>query len=150
MRNPAGRILVIMIGVLGPIIPIYIAFTTASSTLFYAMHFMAGVLGSAALGAAAATTQDLVLPRMRGTATAVFFLATTLIGLGFGPYLVGQIADLTGSTIDGKLVGDLRAGLLSLIAVAPIAMALLLYAYRSVPAAEASLLDRARAAGEVI
>jgi MFS family permease len=150
MKNPAGRILVIMIGVLGPIIPIYIAFTTASSTLFYAMHFMAGVLGSAALGAAAATTQDLVLPRMRGTATAVFFLATTLIGLGFGPYLVGQIADLTGSTIDGKLVGDLRTGLLSLIAVAPIAMALLFYAYRSVPAAEASLLDRARAAGEVI
>jgi MFS family permease len=148
--NPAGRILVIMIGVLGPVLPIWIAFTTDSSVMFYTMHFMAGVLGSAALGAAAATTQDLVLPRMRGTATAVFFLATTLIGLGFGPYLVGQIADLTGTVVGGKPVGDLRTGLLSLIAVAPIAMALLLYAYRSVPAAEASLLDRARAAGEPI
>jgi MFS family permease len=148
--NPAGRILVIMIGVLGPVVPIWIAFTTDSSVLFYAMHFMAGVLGSAALGAAAATTQDLVLPRMRGTATAVFFLATTLIGLGFGPYLVGQIADLTGSVVGGKPVGDLRTGLLSLIAVAPIALALLVYAYRSVPAAEATLLDRARAAGESI
>jgi MFS family permease len=142
--------LVIMIGVLGPVLPIWIAFTTDSSVMFYTMHFMAGVLGSAALGAAAATTQDLVLPRMRGTATAVFFLATTLIGLGFGPYLVGQIADLTGTVVGGKPVGDLRTGLLSLIAVAPIAMALLLYAYRSVPAAEATLLDRARAAGEVI
>lgn len=149
-RNPAGRILVIMIGVLGPIVPIYVAFSTSSSVVFYAMHFLAGVLGSSALGAAAATTQDLVLPRMRGTATAVFFLATTLIGLGFGPYVVGQIADLTGTIVDGKFVGDLRTGILSLIGVAPIAMALLLYAYKSVPAAEASLLDRARAAGEPV
>lgn len=149
-RNPGGRILVIMVGVLGPIIPIYVAFTTTSGVVFYAMHFMAGVLGSSALGAAAATTQDLVLPRMRGTATAVFFLATTLIGLGFGPYVVGQIADLTGTMVNGKMVGDLRTGILSLIGVAPIAMALLFYAYRSVPAAEATLLDRARAAGEVI
>lgn len=149
-RNPGGRILVIMVGVLGPIIPIYVAFTTTSGVVFYAMHFMAGVLGSSALGAAAATTQDLVLPRMRGTATAVFFLATTLVGLGFGPYVVGQIADLTGTMVNGKMVGDLRTGILSLIGVAPIAMALLIYAYRSVPAAEATLLDRARAAGEAI
>ncbi len=147
-RNPAGRILVVMVGVVGPILPIWFAFTTTNATLFYAMHFMAGVLGSAALGAAAATTQDLVLPRMRGTATAVFFLATTLIGLGFGPYLVGQMADLAGTMVDGKLQGDLRVGLLSLIGVAPIALALLIYAYRSVPKAEATITQRAAAAGE--
>ena len=149
-KNPAGRILVIMIGVVGPVIPIWIAFTTSSAPVFYTMHFLAGVLGSAALGAAAATTQDLVLPRMRGTATAVFFLATTLIGLGFGPYLVGQIADLTGTMVDGKYVGDLRTGLLALIGVAPIAVVLLLYSYRSIPAAEATLIERARAAGEPV
>jgi MFS family permease len=149
-RNPAGRILVIMIGVLGPILPIWIAFTTASGTIFYAMHFFAGVLGSAALGATAATTQDLVLPRMRGTATAVFFLANTLIGLAFGPYLVGQIADLTGTMVDGKMVGNLRVGLLSLLGIVPVSMALLIYAYRAVPVAEASLSNRARAAGEAI
>lgn len=149
-RNPAGRLIVIMIGVLGPVIPIWVAFTTSSAAIFYGLNFVAGLLGSAALGAAAATTQDLVLPRMRGTATAVFFLATTLIGLGFGPYVVGQIADLTGTMIDGKMVGNLRAGILSLIGVVPVAMALLIYAYRSVPQAEATLIDRARAAGEAI
>jgi MFS family permease len=148
--NPGGRILVIIIGALGPVLPIGIAFTTASSAMFYSMFFLAGVLGSAALGAAAATTQDLVLPRMRGTATAVFFLATTLIGLGFGPYVVGFVADLTGSMVNGKTQGNLRAGLLSLIGVVPIALALLAYAYRKVPAAEESLLDRARAAGEPV
>ncbi|NJS14316.1 MAG: MFS transporter [Sphingopyxis sp.] len=148
--NPAGRIIVIMVGVLGPVVPIWIAFTTASSTVFYSMFFAAGVLGSAALGAAAATTQDLVLPRMRGTATAVFFLATTLIGLGFGPYVVGLVADLTGTVVEGKVQGNLRTGILALLGVVPPAMLLLLYAYRTVPAAEATLIERARAAGEPI
>jgi len=41
-------------------------------------------------------------------------------------------------------------GLLSLIGVAPIGVVLLFYAYRSVPTAEATLLERARAAGEPV
>ena len=141
-RNPAGRILTIIFGVVAPIIPIWIGYTTESSFIFYAMNFLAGMFGAAALGAAAATTQDLVLPRMRGTATAAFFLGTTLVGLSFGPYMVGQISDLAGTVIDGKPVGDLRTGILSLIGVAPIALALLIYAYRTVPQAEATIAER--------
>jgi MFS family permease len=101
------------------------------------------MFGATALGAAAATTQDLVLPRMRGTATAAFFLGTTLIGLSFGPYMVGQISDLFGTIVDGRLIGDLRTGLLALIGVVPVGVALLVYAYRSVPAAEATIAQRA-------
>ena len=82
-------------------------------------------------------TQDLVLPRMRGTATASFFLATTLVGLGLGPFMVGAISDLSGS---------LRIGMLSLIGVAPISLALLIYAYRVLPKAEATIAERAEAA----
>lgn len=149
-RNPAGRILVIMFGVVAPVIPIWIGFTTENGTMFYLMQFLAGMFGAAALGAAAATTQDLVLPRMRGTATAAFFLGTTLVGLSFGPYMVGQISDLAGTMIDGRLVGDLRTGILSLIGVAPVALALLIAAYRMLPSAERTIADRARAAGEQI
>ncbi|GGE01918.1 MFS transporter [Tsuneonella deserti] len=145
-RDPAGRILVIIFGVVAPIIPIWIGYTTENSTLFYAMNFLAGMFGATALGAAAATTQDLVLPPMRGTATAAFFLGTTLVGLSFGPYMVGLISDLSGTVTNGKLVGDLRTGILSLIAVAPVALALLIYAYRALPDAEASVAQRA--AGE--
>ncbi len=141
-RNPAGRVLVIVFGVIAPIVPLWIGFTTESGTLFYGMTFLAQMFGAAALGAAAATTQDLVLPRMRGTATAAFFLGTTLVGLAFGPYLVGLISDLAGTVVDGKLVGDLRTGILSLVGVAPIALALLFYAYRTVPLAEATLIER--------
>jgi MFS family permease len=136
-RNPSGRILVIMFGILAPVIPIWVGFTTANPTLFYAMNFLAGLFAATALGAAAATTQDLVLPRMRGTATASFFLATTLVGLAIGPYMVGQISELTGSR---------QMGMLSLIGVAPISLALLIYAYRVLPAAEATIEARARAA----
>ena len=146
-RNPAGRILVIMFGVVAPIAPIWIGYTTENPTIFYAMNFLALMFGATALGAAAATTQDLVLPRMRGTATAAFFLATTLVGLSFGPYMVGQISDFAGTMVDGRLVGDLRTGILSLVAVAPIGVALLVHAYRAVPAAEASLNERSGEAG---
>lgn len=142
-RNPAGRILVIMFGVIAPIIPLWVGYSTENTTLFYTMNFLAAMFGAAALGAAAATTQDLVLPRMRGTATAAFFLGTTLVGLAFGPYLVGLISDLNGTLVGGKLVGDLRTGILSLVGVAPIALALLIYAYRTVPQAEATLVERA-------
>lgn len=133
-RHPAGRLLVAMFGIVAPVIPIWIAFNTDSGTVFYAMNFVAGMFGATALGASAATTQDLVLPRMRGTATAAFFLGTTLVGLSFGPYMVGLISDVSGS---------LRIGALSLIAVAPVSLALLYFAWRAVPEAEATINQRA-------
>jgi fucose permease len=74
---------------------------------------------------------------MRGTATASFFLATTLVGLALGPYMVGQISELSGS---------MRVGVLSLIGVAPVSLALLIWAYRALPEAEATIAQRARAA----
>jgi hypothetical protein len=126
-----------MIGVL----PFVMAFTTSTPALFYLGHFLSAIFTSAALGGTAATSQDLVLPRMRGIATATFFVATTLIGLSLGPYMAGQVSSVT---------GDLSVGILSVLAAAPISMALLIVAYRTLPKAEASVVDRARAAGEVI
>ncbi|MBA3898165.1 MAG: MFS transporter, partial [Sphingomonadaceae bacterium] len=107
----------------------------------YVLCFFLQMCASSALGATAATIQDLVLPRMRGTATATFFIATTLIGLALGPYTAGFVSTATGS---------LRIGILSLLAVAPVSAALLIMAWRTVPAAEASVVERARAAGEAI
>lgn len=145
--HPSGRILMIIFGVVAPIVPIWVGYTTDDPLLFYLMNALAGLFGAAALGAAAATTQDLVLPRMRGTATAAFFLGTTLVGLSFGPYMVGQISDLAGTVVNGQPVGNLRIGILSLIGVAPVALGLLLYAYRALPDAEATIAERAADAG---
>jgi MFS family permease len=140
-RHPAGRVMVILFGGLLPVVPIILAFRASSATMFYIMLPITQFFASSALGAAAAATQDLVLPRMRGTATAAFFIGTTLIGLSLGPYLAGRISVATGS---------LSIGVLSLLATVPIALAAGIAAYRLVPAAEASREARARAMGEVI
>ncbi|MBB3862395.1 MFS family permease [Novosphingobium hassiacum] len=39
----------------------------------------------------AAATRQSVLPRLRGTATATFFIATTLVGLALGPFMAGYV-----------------------------------------------------------
>lgn len=137
----SGRLWVVMFGVAAPVLPLTIAFTTDNITLFYILNFVMSVFGSSALGAAAATTQDLVLPRMRGVATATFFLATTLVGLSLGPYMVGKVSDMSGS---------LTTGVLSLLAIAPIGIVLLIAAIRLLPKAEQTLLERAKAAGEAL
>ena len=138
-RNPGGRLFVVAFGVLAPVIPLIVAFTTDDVVLFYFLNFILSLFGSSALGAAAATTQDLVLPRMRGTATATFFLSTTLVGLALGPYMAGQVSTMTGS---------LSIGVLSMLVAAPIGTVLLFLAYRTVPEAERTVVERARAAGE--
>jgi MFS family permease len=120
---------------------LYLMFTTQNPTLFYVAAFLQSLFGSSALGGAAATTQDLVLPRMRGTATATFFLGTTLVGLALGPYMAGQVSSTTGS---------LSTGGLSLLVALPVGLIVLAIAYRTVPTAERTVLERARAAGEPV
>lgn len=141
-RHSAGRIMVTLFGLIAPIIPMIIAFRTESFTTFVAMLFVAQTMSSSALGGAAATSQSLVLPRMRGTATATFFLATTLVGLALGPFMAGYVSATNGD--------DLSLGVLSTLVSAPIGLILLFVAIRSVPGALASLEQRARAAGETL
>ncbi len=140
-KRANGRIIVIATGLILHVPFFMLTYVTESLPLYYALHFITGVLLSAALGPAAATTQDLVLPRMRGTATATFFLGNAMVGLGLGPSLAGIVSTMSGS---------LSTGMLSLLSVVPISLVLLLFAFRGVPAAEASITDRARAAGEPI
>lgn len=140
-RNPAGRLIVVAFGLTAAAPFLFLMFTTDDPTIFYIAAFFQSLFGSSALGGAAATTQDLVLPRMRGTATATFFLATTLVGLALGPYMAGQVSTMTGS---------LTTGGLSLLVAVPIGLVLLAIAYRTVPNAEQSVIQRSVAAGETI
>ncbi len=141
-RIPAGRVYVTLFGLLGPIVPLVAAYRTNSFATFAACSFAAQALSSSALGGAAATSQSLVLPRMRGTATATFFLATTLVGLALGPFMAGYVSAVNDS--------DLATGVLSTLVSVPIGLALLISAIRCVPKAQSGLESRARAAGEVI
>lgn len=140
-NNPAGRIIVAFIALFATAPLIWLQFSTDSLTLFYVVAFLNSITGSMWVGIAAATSQDLVLPRMRGAATATYFLGTTIIGLGLGPFTVGMLSEY---------FGDLGKANIAILAVLPISATLLYLVYRQLPGAEASRIDRARAAGEAI
>ena len=141
-RGADGRVLVVLFGLVTPAPMIYAAFSTQSVATFYVTSFFANMLSASALGAAAAASQSLVLPRMRGVATATFFLSTTLIGLGIGPFMAGYVSSVNQD--------NLASGVVSTLVFVPIGIALLIAAIRLVPRASASVIDRAKAAGEVI
>lgn len=140
-RHPSGRIIVGSLATLVPAPFIWLQYTTTDLATFFLCYAPTTIFGSMYVGVAAATTQDLVMPRMRGAATATFFIGTTLFGLGLGPWFTGFVS---------KLSGSLGTGVLSLLLMAPVTITCLLLVYRWLPAAEASRITRARTAGEII
>lgn len=141
VRRANGRVFVIMFGLIAPVPVVYFAFTADSLPVFYMLSFVSNMLTASALGAAAASSQALVLPRMRGIATATFFLATTLIGLGLGPFMAGYVSAINGD--------DLSKGVLSTLVVTPFGLVLLIGALALVPRAMTEMRQRAKEAGEV-
>jgi MFS family permease len=139
LSDPRGRIWVNMLAVVLPAPAVWYMFTTHSLAGFYMASPVAQLFGSAWVGAAVATLQDLVLPRMRATAGATYVLGTTMVGLALGPYCAGKMSVLTGS---------LGTGVLSLYVVPPFTLLTLWLCSRRLGALEASRIDRARAAGE--
>ncbi len=138
-RHPAGRMIVMLIAALCSAALLLLALRAESiNSFFWIVAFQIG-LHIMWLGPCAASIQDLVLPRMRGTATAVFFLGTTVLGLGVGPYIVGLVSDVS---------GDLQFAMTTTLLATPLILICVLIAARSVPALEASLVERARASGE--
>ncbi len=140
-NNAAGRIIVAFVALFATAPLIWLQFSTTNLTLFFLMAFLNSITGSMWVGIAAATSQDLVLPRMRGAATATYFLGTTMIGLGLGPFSVGLLSEV---------LGDLGKANIAILALLPFSATLLYLVYRNLPAAEASRIERARAAGEPI
>jgi MFS family permease len=138
-RRAAGRIHTTMIAASLPL-PFGLAMlsvgdTTAAVVLYALWSLCAGCWG----GAAVATIQDLVLPRMRGTASAIYLLLATLVGLAIGPYAIGRVSQATGDLAVAMRLGFVWDGA---------ALACLAAAARTVGADEAGTLARAVAAGE--
>jgi MFS family permease len=140
-RHPGGRLFVNMGALLLSMPLVAFMFSTESPSLFFLINPIAVLLISAWSGAAVATLQDVVLPRMRATAGATFVLGITMIGLALGPYTAGKVATIT---------GDLRIGIFALYVVAPFTLFALWRASRALETVEATIVERARAAGENI
>jgi MFS family permease len=141
LRKPAGRL---QVGAACPLLTIPLAvwmLGTDSQVLAFALVFPLTVCSSLWIGPGASTIQDLVLPRMRGSASAAYLLVVTFIGLALGPYTVGRLS---------VGLGDLRSALLCALLAGAAGGALLLVAARHIARDETSRLERARAAGELV
>ena len=136
-RDERGRIFVNMLATVLPLPLIAFMVTTDSLLGFYIASPIAHFFGSLWVGAAVATLQDLVLPRMRATAGATYILGTTMVGLALGPYYSGQVAAKTGS---------LGAGIFALFAMPPLTLLGLWIASRRIAELERTREARAEAA----
>jgi len=136
-RHAAGRLYVNMAAIILPIPAIFWMFTTDSLATFYLLAPYVSLCSAMWVGAAVATLQDVVLPRMRGTAGATYILRTSLVGLALGPYFSGKVAALTGS---------LATGVFSLFIITPFTLLALWIASRRIGEIEATREERAAAA----
>ncbi len=138
-RNPLGRLYLATIMAVAPAPLLYAMLSTENTTLALVLNFPLGMVSSMWIGCGASTVQDLVLPRMRASASAAYLMVITFIGLALGPYLLGHVSDL---------LGDLRRSLLFGLMGNAVALLCLIQAARHLRRDEATLRARAGAAGE--
>ena len=148
-RTPRARPYVGIITALIASPAIVMLVTTRDLTTAYICNFLFQLLSSTWIGSAVALSNELVLPRMRATASAYYLLAVTFIGLALGPYSMGQVSDRL--TRAGTAAPDAlaRAMLISLVAYA-IGIVFLFLTSRYVEGEEKSRLERAAALGEAV
>ncbi|HET7709866.1 MAG TPA: MFS transporter [Sphingomicrobium sp.] len=133
-HDPRGRLFVNMLSAGLPIPIIAFLLTTDSLGAFYLVTPLAHLIASAWVGAAVATLQDMVLPRMRATAGATYILGTTMVGLALGPYFAGKMSVLT---------GDLKLGIAALYVMPLFTLTALWLASRRIADLEATREARA-------
>jgi MFS family permease len=118
-KRADGRLLVGAASALLPI-PLALGMLAAPSlALAAALALPITVLTALWVAPATTTAQELVPPRLRGTASAVLLLHTTFLGLALGPYTVGRLSVTTGSlkaALALALPVNLAAGLLLVLA----------------------------------
>jgi MFS family permease len=134
-----GRLYVGMIASCMPVPLAFAMLSTSNPALAYLFNFVLVFFASMWLGAGQAAVQELVLPRMRATASAAYLLVLTLIGLGLGPYTVGRLSVATGS---------LSTAMQCCLVANGLALLCLVLAARTLERDESTKLERARAAGE--
>lgn len=136
-----GRLWVSLAGMVAVWPLAYLTFAAPTLNQFFISYAALGFATTIWLPGVSATCQGLVMPRMRGATAATYNLAVTMVGLGLGPFLVGLISDQTGS---------IATGILAIYGLSPLVWICMAIAIRGLPKAEATRLDRARAAGEPI
>ncbi len=133
-RTRYGRLNFCLVSAVLPMPFVLVLVRTDTLSVAYAVAFLAQITSGIWLGAAISTVQDLVAPRMRAVAGAVYILMMTFVGLALGPYSIGKAS---------LVLGDLGAAIqLALLANAA-AIPMFLIAKRYLAADEDRLADGA-------
>jgi MFS family permease len=141
-RIESGRLYVTLVALtVSPLLAL-IVYNVDSVVMFYVTFCFYGLILTMWLPPIYAAYLDLVLPRMRGMMMSFYILASTITGLGLGPYSVGLISDVNG--------GDLGNAILCTNFVAPFLVVSIILLIRRLQKDESLILSRARAAGEPV
>lgn len=119
-RN-SRRVLLIIAAACLAMVPFGLMLITDSLAMLYGTVFPMWFLLSAAIGNGSGTIVNIVPARVRATATASFFLGSTILGLALGPYMAGRLS---------IGLGSLRLGLACMALVIPLAVLALLWSWR--------------------
>lgn len=146
-RHPRARVYCGLLSALTSVPVALILFTSGSVTTAYIANFAFMITSSFWIGSAIALANELVMPRMRGTVSAIYLLVVTFVGLALGPFTIGQIS--TRLELGGMAAADaLRSAVLWGLGGYAFAVACLLLAARTLERDENGRLARARALGE--
>lgn len=121
-RRPGeGRLLTIAAGVLLSVPCALFGFYAGEVWQLYSAVALGVFFNAWYVGPILAALHDVVPPRLRGTATGVYFLVIHLFGDAFSPAIIGRIAQSTGSLRVGLAVatGILALGGLAALAAIP-------------------------------
>ena len=138
-RFHSGRLFVTLAALLISPLLAKLVFTAGSLAEFYLLFIPFSLAVTMWLPPLYATFLDLALPRMRGSVISCYILTMTIIGLSLGPFAVGLMSDIT---------NDLGQSILNLYWLSPFIAAMAVLLIVRAPKDEASLLARARSAGE--
>ncbi len=120
---------------------------TESVVAAYVFSFVFSILSPAWIGSGASTVNDLVMPRMRATASAYYVLMNTFIGLALGPYLMGQLSDV--SMAAGMASGEaLRQAMTLGLVMFGVSAVFLIFGSRYLARDEETRIERAGMYGE--
>ncbi|MCP4205224.1 MAG: MFS transporter [bacterium] len=146
-RNPRARLHVGMATAAAALAVGVLFLNSGERTTAYALVFGFQLSSPFWIGSAVALANEIVLPRMRASASAFYLLAVTFVGLALGPYAIGKLSDRFVSAGAPSAEALQRALMVSLAAYI-LAFVLLWIASRFVEREEGDRVERARAAGE--
>jgi MFS family permease len=110
-RDPRGRLWFSIVVAVLPVAFAVPMLLTDDVTLAYGLYAPFSLVVAMWMGPGGATVTDVVPPRLRATATAGYLFLITIIGLGLGPFLIGQLSEAFGSLRSALLAALLAEGL---------------------------------------